>query len=174
MSNVKRQKAFGVVFCLVAVLLVADRLFILPRGAAAREGGSEAYAASTLMLNTVDDSLTPTETQGIVERLATLCPSERILDGTLPDAFSLPAPWLAEVDPNGSLLGRSDRIAEFKNRYELLAVAGNNGSPCAFINHHRLHAGQSLEGFTLVDVDDRSATFEDGGLRFVLRLRAHK
>ena len=168
----KRQKLFGIVFCLAVGGLLADRLFILPHSADAQEDKAEEPPEAALMLDTADTPLGASKTQRVAERLESLCPSERILKNPLPDAFTLPAPWLADVDPNGSLLGRSDRVAEFKSRYELLAVAENSGEYCAFINHHRLRVGQVLNGFTLVAVDEDSVAFEGDDLRFELRLKS--
>lgn len=168
----KRHKLFSVAFMAALAILLVDRLFILPQGANAAQLESESPQATRPPQVTSDDLLEPSKTRTVAERLERLCTEECLQREKLPDAFSLPAAWLGDVDPNGSLSGRVDQVAEFRQRYELLAVAENNGSLMAFVNHHRLRVGQVLEGFILVEIDDQSATFAgDDGIRFVLRLR---
>jgi len=167
----KRHKMFGVAFMLAVTILLVDRLFVLPRGADAAPTETDAPAASMPVQVPTTDLLAPTKTGVVAQRLEALCPQERLQQATLPDAFSLPSDWLAEVDPNGSLSGRVNRAGAFRERYELLAVAESNGEICAFVNHYRLKVGHVLAGFTLVVIDDRSATFEGDGTRVVLRLK---
>lgn len=168
----RRHKLFSVAFTVALAILLADRLFILPQGVDAAHLETEAPQAAPPTQVTSEDLLEPSKTRTVAERLEGLCPQKRLQQEALPDAFSLPAVWLGDVDPNGSLSGRVDQVAEFRLRYELLAVAENNGSLCAFVNHHRLRVGQVLEGFILVEIDDQSTTFAgDDGIRFVLRLR---
>lgn len=169
-----RRRMFVVLFCIALVGLLADRLFILPRSAGARDEAVNEQPDENYMLETTYAPLVTPKTQQVADRLASLCTSERILEGTLTDAFALPEAWMAQVDPNGSLMGRSDKVAEFKNRYELSAVAENSGEYCAFINDKRYRVGQVLSGFTLVAVDEGSATFEADGLRFVLRMKNNR
>ncbi len=168
----RRHKLFSMAFALALAILLTDRLFVLPQEADAAHAKAEVLQSARPMQVTSEDLLEPSKTRTLAERLESLCSQERLQQEALPDAFSLPAAWLADVDPNGHLSGRVDQVAEFRQRYELLAVAENNGSLLAFVNHHRLRVGQVLEGFILVEIDDQSATFAgDDGIRFVLRLR---
>jgi hypothetical protein len=167
----KRHKIFGVAFMLAVTILLVDRLFVLPRGADAAHTASETPAVSVPVQVTTTDLVTTTKTHAVAERLERLCPQERLQQTPLPDAFSLPSVWLADVDPNGSLSGRVNHTDAFRQRYELLAVAESNGETIAFVNHYRMKVGQVLAGFTLAAIDDRSATFEAEGVRVVLRLK---
>lgn len=168
-----RQKSFAVALALVIAFLVADRLFILPRGALAEETGPQ-EELSTLTFNPGDVQIAPSKARRVKERLDALHAAEDMAAETLPDAFMVSSPWLAELDPDGALSGRPNRVAAFLKRHQLLAVAGSEAAPSAFIDNRRMVIGQTLDGFTLERIDERSVTFADQALRFELRLQEER
>ena len=91
------------------------------------------------------------------------------------DAFAVPVTWPvfgadhtnADRPTTGLTAGEAFRVT-----HELNAVmAGTNGG-YALINGAMVLVGQSVDGFTLVEVSSRSATLDRDGIRVVLEVEA--
>jgi len=170
----KRQQVCFAILAITLTALVVDRAF-LGQGSVP----AEAYASSNQapgpprrILGALDlpDSDSQSPTIKLVHGLETLC-SEKSLDlSQARDAFSLPASWLAEVNPANRPRSEQDAVTKFTKNHQLKAVVVQGQTYCVMVDDHFLVIGQELDGFKLVAVDEDSATFEAGSKRVVLRL----
>jgi len=168
----KRQQVCFAILAIALAALVVSRAFLGQGNVPAEASASSNQAPEEPVLGALDlpdmDSQSPT--MKLAHVLETLW-SEKSLDmGQARDAFSLPASWLAEVDPANRLRLEQDAVAKFAKNHQLRAVAIYDQTCCVMVDDHFLVIGQELDGFKLVAVDEDSATFEDGAKRVVLRL----
>ena len=87
------------------------------------------------------------------------------------DAFRPSPVWVGspkQIAPSGELV---DAAAEFQKKRKLMAVMKQGAGGIAIIDKTYLSVGQSLDGFRLVAVKDRSAVLRRGTQRVELRLR---
>ena len=84
------------------------------------------------------------------------------------DPFSLPASWPDNGDGSG---GKGlDAAATFIGTHRLTAVVIDGRESYAVLDDRFLVPGQSVDGFVLLSVGDRSAVFERDGRRITLEL----
>jgi len=83
------------------------------------------------------------------------------------DAFKPSAGWVG-VDGSGS--GLPTNADGFRAAYELVALMPKNRRPCAMVGGRTVFVGQTLDGFTLVEVGARSAVFESAAGRVELKM----
>jgi hypothetical protein len=170
MALTKRQQKLVVLFLIGLVALGIDRVFLRPQGGA--------HAASADALPASDPSILPSDNvpvpeeepnqPGLVERLNALWPSDETRAEPARDPFSLPGSWSHNV--GNSKAGTPDVAAVFTNSHRLTAVVLDPRRSYALVNDHFLIPGQSLDGFQLVSVGPRSATFERDSRQVVLQL----
>jgi hypothetical protein len=173
MKLTKRQKMGVAVLVLGLGVLLVDRMFVLPQDA---PGGQAAYSgqSSAQLIHEApevpasDDSAASST---IVQRLETLWSEKHLNLDDARDVFSLPAAWLAEVDPATGTVATSRAAFRFAQNHQLKAVIIDADQCSVFIDDDFLTIGQTLDGFTLVAATQDSATFEAGVERVVLRLQ---
>lgn len=122
----------------------------------------------------IDKDLTPTKP---VIDLNAPSLADRVRDATAPlgevdeptrNAFALSPEWrpthASPVDMPGAQISEE----AFTGKYQLEAILVTDNRQCAVINGKLVYHGQSLEGYRLVEVNKRSATFEAGRARVTL------
>ena len=80
------------------------------------------------------------------------------------DAFTPPASW---VPADGEQRAGSEAalaVEEFKRDHKLEAVLVTGDQRCAVINGQTVYVGQTVQGYRLVSVQERSAEFRAGGV----------
>jgi hypothetical protein len=87
------------------------------------------------------------------------------------DAFAVPPSWApSDAEPvAGSETAQA--VETFKRDHKLEAVLVTGDQRCAVVNGQTMYAGQSLQGYRLVSVQERSAEFRSGGVVITLGLR---
>lgn len=84
------------------------------------------------------------------------------------DARPLPADWPATVMPTVSAKPKTSQPTA---TLKLRGIARDGRQPMAFINDTTLGVGESVDGFTLMEIADESVTLVDGrGMKHVVRL----
>lgn len=84
------------------------------------------------------------------------------------DARALPADWPATVMP---VVTAKPKASQPTATLKLRGIARDGRQPMAFINDTTLGVGESVDGFTLMEIADESVTLVDGrGLKHVVRL----
>ena len=85
------------------------------------------------------------------------------------DAFRPPAAWVG-TQRTAIVEDRPDAAREFLQRHRLTAVMRQTGGGVAIIDQKTVAVGQSLDGFRLVAVKERSAVLRRGQHRVEMRL----
>jgi hypothetical protein len=96
---------------------------------------------------------------------------ERALDASkTPDAF-VPSPAWQPVEPASGSIGAELAAEEFRRRHTLTAVMALADRGACVVDGRSIQVGQSIDGYTLLAVQPRSATFENrAGVRVELTL----
>mgnify|MGYP001407146725 CR=1 FL=1 len=161
----KRQKTLSAVFLIGLVGLVADRAILRPQGgprAASADSPPAAPAGPAQALAEEPPARAP-----LAERLNRLLPAG-MDSNELRDPFALPASW---SDRDAAPVARvPETAAAFLRQHRLKAVVAQGAEMGALVDDSFLALGQSVDGFTLVSVNQREAVFERDGLQAVLEL----
>jgi hypothetical protein len=170
MTLTKRQKTLLAVFVVGLAALVVDRTFLRPQGGAAAASASpftpsDEQVSPVANIPVLEPQAGPT---GLARRLDRLWPEKDVNPEQGRDPFSLASPWYDNVDANN--LRAPDEVALFIGGHQLTAVVIDPRGSYAVVNDRLLIPGQSLDGFRLVSVGNRSAVFEQGTRRAVLEL----
>ena len=164
-----RQKKLLTILLMGLVSLVLDRTILRPQGGPG--------AASAEVLHPSDQSVPFTDNipvleeerkQGMAERLNAIWPAAGTDLTQMRDPFSLPASW--PDNGGGSGIGVPDAAATFLGAHELTAVVIDGRESYAVLDDRFLVPGQSVDGFMLVSVGERSAVFERNGGQITLEL----
>ncbi len=170
MTLTKRQKTLLATFFIGLAALVVDRTFLRPQGGAAA-ASADPLAASDKQVSLVAN-IPVLEAQtgptGVARRLNRLWSDKEGNPESGRDPFALAAPWYDKVEAGDS--NTPDEAALFVSGHQLTAVVIDPRGSYAVVNDHLLIPGQSLDGFKLVSVGNRSAVFEQGPRRAVLEL----
>ncbi len=168
MSLSKRQQILSGVFLVGLVGLVADRTMLRP------QGGPKAASAESLApaSNVARPGGAPAEGDQtvrppLVERLNMLLPDQENGAAELRDPFRLPVSWAGSV---GNKEKTPDAAEAFAHRHQLKAIVVQGQDVCAQVDDSFLVPGQTMEGFQLVSINDRSVIFERDGKQVVLDL----
>lgn len=87
------------------------------------------------------------------------------------DAFTVPTGWVP-ADAESEAGSEAAVAAEtFKRDHKLEAVLVTGDQRCAVVNGQTVYVGQSLQGYRLVSVQERSAEFRSGGVTVSLGIR---
>ena len=161
----KERKIYVALFGLGLIALAADRLFFTPAGASAAspEPGPDAPAPTP-----------PASPQPAPESAPGPSFAERLdrqakwQDGPLQDAFFAPAAWVnGQSSPEAPAEARPE--SSFRDKHHVTAVARVSGNAMAIIDGKPVRIGESLDGFTLADIEDAHgggvAIFERDGAR---------
>lgn len=182
MKLTKQRKVYAAFLGLAAVAFVADRLLFLPAGAGAAmlpADGAAApaeTAAQTVATGTVADgahavSAKADEGPSLAVKLkeaAPLWPEDR-------DPFR--RPWqgvmVSTAKTGAATASAAEPVtaAEFAAKHELKAVSTMNEQSIAVIGKLSRRVGETVDGWTVVGIDDRCATLERGNARVTLNLR---
>jgi hypothetical protein len=103
-------------------------------------------------------------------RLEAVAAAQKLALNNVGDAFRPSAVWVGspkQVAPAGEMV---DAATEFQKK-KLMAVMKQGAGGIAIIDKIYLSVGQSMDGFRLVAVKDRSAILRRGNQRVELRLR---
>lgn len=170
MTLTKRQKTLLATFFVGVAALVVDRTFLRPQGGAAAASADPLAASDKqgLLVANIPVLEAQSGPGGVAQRLDRLWSDKGGNPEFGRDPFSLPVPWYDNVEAGG---GKApDETALFVSGHQLTAVVIDPRGSYAVVNDHLLIPGQSLDGFKLVSVGNRSAVFEQGPRRAVLEL----
>ncbi len=168
MSLSKRQKILSGVFLVGLVGLVADRTILRPQGGPKAASAESSAPAS----NAARSGSAPTEGDQTLrpplgERLNKLLPDNGNGAAELRDPFALPVSWSG----NGGHKEKAPDAAEaFARRHQLKAVVVRGQDVCAQVDDSFLVPGQTMDGFQLVSINERSVIFERDAKQVVLDL----
>ncbi len=163
-----RQKKLVAIFLMGLVALVVDRTILRPQGgpSAASADALHPLAQSVPLTDNIP-ILEEERTRGMAERLNAIWPAAGTDFTQMRDPFSLPASWPDNMAGTGKeKLG----AAAFVRAHKLAAVVIDGRESYAVVDDRLLVPGQYVDGFMLVFVGDRSATFERDGRQITLEL----
>lgn len=181
MQLTKQQKIVGALLVLAVVAFGIDRWVIgtdddlaVSAPAAGRHAGATRRAtARQARPLTVPATSAPEASLGSIASLATrlscIAAAENLNLDRVRDAFRPPAAWVGTtraVTPDEIALAARG----FQNRKLTAVIMRNSGRGVAIVDQRTVSVGQSLDGFVLVAVKERSAVFRRGGQRVELRL----
>jgi hypothetical protein len=177
MKLTTKQKSAVVVLALCGAALALDRTLFAPNdagaapappappAAAAQSGG----AASPASARPAAEAATARRT-ALAARLAAMVKDQAIDASNAPDAF-VPSPAWQPVEPVSSGIEAELAAEEFRRRHTLSAVMALADRGACVVDGRSVQVGQSIDGYTLLAVQPRSATFENGaGVRVELSL----
>ncbi len=160
MNLTRKQKIYAVALTLAMALLVVDRT--------TQQGSISGPATSSASLVSSPTSVKPTETEqvspadahrrALALRLDRLAQGAEIDDG-FRDAFAVPQAWRALREAEKTQPTKPSRRGAFKDRRQLTAVMIVQGGGIAMIDGMAIRVGQSIDGYRLVSVGQRSAKF---------------
>jgi hypothetical protein len=173
MKVTKQQKILGGLMLAGIVLVGADQLGLLPGSAEASETTTEAtsdYAmpAAPAAQATAPSSATQTSQASVAHRLRQA--AQAMPDAPMRDVFALGPTWRGQAPFDPKLDPTGLAAEQFRRSHKLTGVVQGSGRPTAQIDNQIVAIGQSVDGFKLVSVSHRSATFEAGATRIVLNM----
>ena len=175
----KRQKVYVAILALVLTALLVDRVFLAPE----TTGPDEANALPAPLAGEAPprfgDPLPRVEKrsdqESLTDRLKAISGPKKLDPKEIKDAFRTPQAWMDEYSPKVQKdLHPAPTItpaAEFMRKHRLKAVMVNDKTRSVVIDDRYLFVGQKIDGFTLVSVNEHSATFELNNHRVVLTLK---
>lgn len=175
MKLTRRQKTFLAVLGLGLTALIVDRTLLTPLSAA----GDEVVVAEANELQAVaeqEQTISEPNYSGSDKRLSDRLDAvwaDRMFDpSSMRDAFGVPARWGEDRVPEApGASAQPDVAVEFMRAHTLKGVMLNEKGGCIRVDDLYLAQGEMLDGYTLVDIGEVSATFESDGRTVVLRLR---
>lgn len=179
--KLSRERKFFVAICgLAVVALVVDRTLL---SEAAADDASAADPASLLVTNspgttgprpsgagTTRKGGETSSAAAISSLLAEMADRNRRQLEQTPDAFHPGAAWSAPDMSQPGPPASDARVESFAKRKVTSIVAGGRGRAGAMVDGRMVYIGQSLDGFTLVSVDNQSAMFEGRSVQVRLSL----
>lgn len=179
MQLTKQQKIVGAVLVVAVIAFGVDRWLIgtddnlaISAPAGPRQSGA-ARRATARPSKPLTAAAAPETSLGSVASLATrltlIAKAENLNLDAVRDAFRPPAAWVGTtraVTPDEMAVAARD----FQNRKLTAVIMRNSGRGVAIVDQRTVGVGQSLDGFVLVAVKERSAVFRRGGQRVELRL----
>lgn len=164
-----RQKKLLTILLMGLVSLVVDRTILRP-GGGPNAASADALHPSDQSVPLTDNIPVLAEEQesSMAERLTAVWPAAGTDFTQMRDPFSLPASW----SDNGDGRDREglDATATFIGTHRLTAVVIDGRESYAVLDDRFFVPGQSVDGFVLLSVGDRSAVFERDGRRITLEL----
>lgn len=194
MQLTKQQKIYAAVLGLAVAAFGFDRFVLGPgddntaeevaaapaagRPAARRTparaaAGVGANAAATATAAGVPSALTgaaSASTAALSARLEAVAAAQKLKLNEVGDAFKPSPVWVGSPKQVAPTVEVVDAVAEFQKK-KLTTVMKQGSGGIAVIDKTYLSVGQSLDGFRLVAVKDRSAILRRGNQRVELRLR---
>jgi hypothetical protein len=171
----KERKIFIGLLVLAGGGALADRVFVgsdlsTPQSVYAGDPETEATPVASGV------SFTPFEisndTPLLADRLAAAARAHRVGSDNIQDAFAPSETWISRqpTSTRNTSLSREDTIAQFTSSHKLMAVITNGGSDYAVIDGHPLAVGQSVDGFRLISLKERSAVFQSADMSIEMTL----
>ena len=108
----------------------------------------------------------PVHGPSISDRLSDVVQAQGLAQDDVRDAFAPSKVWAAELGIGQGGTGQ----ASFQDRHHLVAVIVTNGERYVIIDDQTLGLGNTLDGYTLVDVSERTAVLESNGHRIELEI----
>jgi hypothetical protein len=172
MKVTKQQKVLCAVLVAGALLIGADQLGMLPGSVQASEAPAtseydvprQTAAAAT----PVEASTQPSSGPCLARRLRQAGQSVR--EGPVRDVFAPGSAWVVPVEVAARTDPAVQAIEQFKQTHRLTGIVSGGGRENAVIDGQIIAVGQPIDGFRLVSLSRRSATFEHGSIRFELTM----
>ena len=162
-----RQKVFFMALALTMTALIVDRLFVLPKGAGAKDSlGPE---DGGLVVSIPDLPESEADSAGLAGRLESAYPDTQGTEDLGRDAFAFSSPWRT-APGSQDFGGPGGSIGEFIKRHRLTAVAVDGQTTRALIDDRPMVIGQELDRFTLVEIQEDRVVFAADQRQFVLSL----
>lgn len=171
----KERKIFVGVLLLALGALFVDRVVIgsdvtEPQRASAGQASAPARTgeppAAASVANTPQS---PPQGPSIADRLREVTQARGSARGDVRDALAPSKAWADELG-----LGQSDTTVQqeipFQDRHHLVAAVVIDGDRYVIIDDQTLGLGNTLDGYTLVDVNERTAVLESNGHRVELEI----
>jgi len=108
----------------------------------------------------------PEPAPSISDRLSKMAQAQGLAQDDVRDAFAPSKVWADELGLGQGNVGQ----ASFQDRHHLVAVIVTNGERYVIIDDQTLGLGNTLDGYTLVDVNKRTAVLESNGHRVELEI----
>jgi hypothetical protein len=176
MKVTSQQKVLGAVLIVGAIALTADRLVFLNRTASAETAPAASEyampAAPTATAGTAASApkapVTGAAALSVAQRLRDAAKNAPQSDG---DAFTFPQSW-RQAEPAAAAPDNAATLAaeQFKSAHRLTGVLTANGRAVAMIDGRIVPVGQSIDGYRLIEISHRSATFELGHSQITLMM----
>jgi hypothetical protein len=142
----------------VALLgLIADRTIFKPSDAVATSMGEFIIADSDLSEQNATQALLAAK-QSLANRLKNVANSRGVNPHEVRDIFA--SPWTHSSATAPKAAAENSPAYEFMQRHKLTAIMGASGSGYVVIDDKCLRVGQTIDGYLLKSVTDRSAVFE--------------
>lgn len=168
MTMTKRSTTLMALFLVGLIALAADRTILRPQGGPGAASAASGTQSSELLSGNVPVLETQPSEPGVAQRLEALGSGEGPDFERMRNPFALPATWIEE--PVEAAERVPDAVARFMRTHQLTAIVVQNEGSYALVNDQLLAPGRILDGFTLVEVRDRAAVFEQEGNQVLLEL----
>jgi hypothetical protein len=148
---------------LAAVAFAADRWFFSPAAASAQTV-TQSQAAGSNAAGTPKTAVAATGQDGLAglaslsQRLQAAADSDGVDVTQVKDAFRPSALWVSKPEASAKGVTTADH---FRSQHQLLAVMSGTRGGIAIINGKTVRRGQTIDGFRLTSVRERSAVFEN-------------
>lgn len=167
MKLTKRSTILLAVFFLGLVALAADRTILRPQGGPRAASASAPRTTERPPDNVPVKKKEPLESN-VAERLNSLRSGKESDFEQVRDPFALPGTWLPTPDVPEQQV--PDVVAHFIRTHKLTAIVVNGQVAHALVNDRFLIPGESLDGFTLISIENHSVVFRQQGHQAVLEL----
>jgi len=175
----QRKLILGVLGAAVAAL-GAERTFFRPSDAAAAANAEDYLVGASTETEVPSDnaavaSMPASPGSTIAARLQAVATSQQLAGSEVPDAFEpawyVPKPPPAPEAPSAAPAVPSAQV-EFARKHRLTAVMGSGPKGYAIVDGKCLPLGHVLDGFQLVSIANRSATFQSAAGEVELKVDA--
>ena len=171
----EKQKKLAVVLTLALSVFIVDRAFLAdsltgPQEAVADVGEAVEVLAAEEQTQMQSDSIAPA--QALAQRLESLARANQAVLSSSRDAFVPSALWIGKIDGKPAQVGQAQaRAREFLTAHRLNTVMGKASSGTIIVDDNTIiQVGQKLDGFRLIRLGNRSATFKLEDVRVMLAL----
>jgi hypothetical protein len=166
MKITKERKVYGAVLVLAVAALGADKMFSGPSVARGSASMGQTAASPHKVIIAADKSV-PTGHSNLVglaalaDRMQEVNRAERLELEKVEDIFHAPATW-TKPPPKAAAVPAVDPTVTFTSNHHLIALLKGSRGGVAVLDgagHRSLRIGQSVDGFRLMRIGERSATF---------------
>lgn len=166
MGITNQRKLSFAVLALAGAALVVDKLFLGASGPVAARADEVAAQAEASVAAPVRAAAAQPTVAKRLERLGAH-------GAEVGDAFAVPAAWRKVAVKNTEQGPNIDTpAAAFVKEHHVAAILRGGQDPArAMVNGKLVTLGDSIDGGTLVEVNDQGAVFEVGGVRVLIALR---